>query len=43
MTDPRFDSDEPVPLGFKIIVVLAGLYLLWRAIEGVGWLIGRVL
>jgi hypothetical protein len=40
MTQPG--SDEPVPLGFKIVVVLAGLYLLWRLVEGIGWLLARI-
>lgn len=42
---PRRDPDDevpPAPLSFKIMVVLAALYLAWRLIQGVVWLIERV-
>lgn len=41
MTD-QGPADEPVPLGFKIVVILAGLYLGWRLVQGVAWLAGRL-
>lgn len=41
MTDPGSD-DQPVPLGFKLLVVAAGLYILLRVVEGVGWLLNRL-
>lgn len=42
MTDPFLpeeDSvpDEPTPWGFRITVVAAALYLLWRLIQGLVW------
>ncbi|HEX9856660.1 MAG TPA: hypothetical protein VGC47_15220 [Acidimicrobiia bacterium] len=36
------DEDLPWPVGFLILVVAAGLYLLWRAIQIAGWLIDRI-
>lgn len=47
MTDPYLpeeDSppDDRAPWGFRIMLVLAALYLLWRGIQGVGWVIDRV-
>ena len=35
-------SNEPAPLGFKIVVMAAGVYLLIRAIQVVAWLVGRL-
>ncbi len=32
------ELDLPTPLSFKIMVVLAGLYLLYRLGQGVVWL-----
>ena len=32
-------DDEKWPVGFLIIVTLAVLYLGWRAIQGIGWLV----
>ena len=40
MTQPH--DEEPVPLGFKVVVVLAALYLLWRLVEGIVWVVQRV-
>ena len=31
----------PVPWHFKLLVVATVLYLGWRAVQGVAWLIGR--
>lgn len=49
MTDERAaarpdPADEPpqAPLSFKILVVLAVLYLGWRLVEGVIWVAGRL-
>ncbi len=40
---PGTDAEEEKwPIGFMIIVVLAALYLLWRAIQAVGWLIEAI-
>ena len=49
-TDPYLPSDDsdgidpddqapPTPLSFKIMVGLAVLYLGWRLVEGVMWLV----
>lgn len=35
------EEKESYPLGFKITVALTALYLLWRLVQGVGWLISR--
>ncbi len=35
-------DDEKWPVGFMIIVGLAALYLLWRGIQAIGWLIEAV-
>ncbi|MDH3308488.1 MAG: hypothetical protein OEO77_13355 [Acidimicrobiia bacterium] len=39
MKDP--DERQPVPLSFKIMVGLAAVYVGWRIVQGVGWLIDR--
>lgn len=36
------DQVPPAPWSFKIMVVLAALYLAWRLIQGVVWVIERV-
>lgn len=44
-SEPRPDPDEqipPAPWSFKIMVVLAVIYLAWRLIQGVVWVIERV-
>lgn len=45
MTDPG-QSDQPedvkTPFTFKLMVVLAALYLGWRLVQGVVWLFERV-
>ncbi len=33
-------DEVPVPWHLKLLLVAAALYLGWRAIEGVGWLVG---
>lgn len=35
-------GDEPeVPWHFKLLVVATALYLAWRAVQGIVWLVGR--
>jgi hypothetical protein len=41
MTDPV--PDEPVPLGFKVVVVLAAGYVALRLIQAIFWLGARIL
>jgi hypothetical protein len=40
---PEHDSEhpEPAPWGFRIVLVLVALYLLYRLFQGVAWVIGR--
>lgn len=40
---PEEDSQpaERAPWGFRIVLALAALYLLWRLIQGIGWVIER--
>ena len=43
--DPRPDPDDeapPTPLSFKIMIVLAVIYLGWRLVQGVVWVVERV-
>lgn len=42
MNDPYLPEgdtppDEPTPWGFRIVLILAALYLLWRLIQGLVW------
>ena len=42
---PAGDPDDqvpPTPISFKIMVVLAVIYLGWRLIEGVAWVVNRL-
>ena len=41
---PERDSapDEPTPWGFRITLVMAALYLLWRLVQGLAWVADRV-
>lgn len=42
MTEPdRAPEDVKTPLSFKIMVVLVVVYLGWRLVQGVLWLIDR--
>jgi len=36
---PQDDTppDEPAPWGFRILLILAAFYLLWRLIQAIGW------
>jgi len=38
---PEAEDEESWPIGFLIIVTLAALYLGWRLVQGVLWLVGR--
>lgn len=41
----RYDPDDrvpPAPWSFKIMVALAVIYLAWRLIQGVVWVIERI-
>ena len=42
--DPGHDAvDQPeVPWHFKLLVLATVLYLGWRAVQGVAWLVGRL-
>ncbi len=33
---------EPTPLGFKIFLAVAALYLLMRVVQGVAWVLERL-
>jgi hypothetical protein len=35
-------EDESWPIGFMIVLALAALYLGWRLIQGVGWVIDKL-
>ena len=41
---PERDSEtpQPSPWGFRIFVVLAAIYLLYRLGQGIGWLVGQL-
>ncbi|GIU93013.1 MAG: hypothetical protein KatS3mg011_1919 [Acidimicrobiia bacterium] len=41
---PEEDSPvpEPSPWGFRLGVAVAALYLLWRLVQGVMWLVERL-
>lgn len=40
--DAETEADEEKwPIGFLIVVTLAGLYLGWRLAQSVGWLIDK--
>lgn len=36
------ETDEPVPLGFKLLVGAAAAYLLLRLVQGIMWAIERL-
>jgi hypothetical protein len=40
---PERDSEEgePTPWGFRIVLALVALYLIYRLIQGIVWVIGR--
>ena len=35
-------EDESWPIGFMIILTLVGLYLGWRLVQGIGWVIDKL-
>ena len=39
--DPQTD-DEKWPIGFMTILLLVTLYLGWRLVQGVGWVLERI-
>ncbi len=43
MTDPASPQDDlKTPFSFKLMVVLAVLYLGWRLVEAIWWLLNRI-
>jgi hypothetical protein len=42
LTDVAATDQPEVPWHFKLLVLATVLYLGWRAVQGVVWLIGRV-
>lgn len=46
MSDESVDQqpaeDTPTPFSFKLMVVLVALYLGWRLVQGIVWLIGAL-
>ncbi len=36
------EEPPPIPWHFKVLVVATVLYLGWRAVQGVIWLVGRL-
>lgn len=43
MTDPAPPQDDlKTPFSFKLMVVLAVLYLGWRLVEAISWLLNRI-
>ncbi|MCP4305831.1 MAG: hypothetical protein GY788_13355 [bacterium] len=42
-TTPETETDDETwPIGFMIIITLAALYLGWRLIQTVGWVIDKI-
>lgn len=39
---PEADEEEPWPVGFLIIVLLAALYLGWRLVQAIDWVFDKV-
>jgi hypothetical protein len=35
-------DDESWPIGFIVILLLAALYLGWRLVQGIAWVIERI-
>lgn len=36
------EEDESWPIGFMIVLTLVALYLGWRLVQGVGWVIDKL-
>ncbi len=41
-TDGPTEAKESYPIGFKVVVTLTAIYLLYRLGQGVLWLIARI-
>ncbi len=41
-TDGPVEDSESYPIGFKVAVGLTALYLFYRLVQGVAWLLSRV-
>jgi hypothetical protein len=35
-------DDEPWPVGFMVILLLAALYLGWRFVQGIAWVLDKI-
>lgn len=42
MTDRRPDEDYSTPFSFKVTITLAIVYLGWRLVQGIAWLVARL-
>ena len=42
MTDGHEDQDLKTPFTFKLMIALTVLYLGWRLVEGIVWLVERL-
>ena len=40
-TDATSD-EEPWPIGFMVVLLLAALYLGWRLVQGIAWVIDKI-
>ena len=40
--NPDAADEESWPVGFMIILTLAALYLGWRLVQGIGWVIDKL-
>ena len=38
--EPREDDEQKIPWHFWLLVIAVSVYLGWRLIQGIGWLIG---
>ena len=39
---PNDEVDVPTPFSFKLMVALAVIYLGWRLVQGIIWLVERI-
>ena len=44
MSEPQPPEDEELkaPFGFRLMVVLVVIYLGWRLVQGIAWVINRI-
>lgn len=35
-------DEEPWPIGFMVVLLLAALYLGWRLVQGIAWVIDKI-